>query len=379
MIDLHLPEQHFAIAGAGLLGSLLGWQLLLRGHRVTLFEKDPPHQQSSAAHTAAALISPLSEVVCSDKSIYDMGMRSLELWPQWLETLHVSALEPIQYSSSGSIVVAHPSDINELHQFRRELDFHLSNKHQARWLNRSDLRSMESSLAPQFEEALFLPDEAFLDNRALLRELRRQIVKLGGSFIQDKPLDFVPWAQVQGTSLAQFDGIFDCRGVGAQDVYVAPNAPLRGVRGEVLWIQTTEVTFHHPIRLMHPRYKLYIVPKPNNCFIVGATEIESMDLSPVSLQSTMELCSALYTLNPAFSEARITELDANVRPAFFDNMPRIEHRTLVNDKHEPQNIVHLNGLYRHGYLLGPCIINNLLNELSLGSKHDQSKHQQHTS
>ena len=64
---------------------------------------------------------------------------------------------------------------------------------------------------------------------------------------------------------------------------------------------------------MHPRYKLYIVPKPHGRFIIGATELESEDRSPMSLQSLLELGSALYTLNPAFAEARILELDANLR------------------------------------------------------------------
>ena len=116
---------------------------------------------------------------------------------------------------------------------------------------------------------------------------------------------------------------------------------------------------------MHPRYKLYIVPKPGNRFIIGATEIESQDRSPVSVQSMLELCSALYTLNPAFAEARILELDANLRPSYWHNLPQIEqkwvHPQFSGD--DMQNIVRINGLYRHGFLLAPTVVENVLARL----------------
>ena len=90
----------------------------------------------------------------------------------------------------------------------------------------------------------------------------------------------------------------------------------------------------------------------NNQFIIGATEIESEDSSPMSVQSMMELCSALYTLNPAFAEARIVEMDTNLRPATLNNMPVINENTLDSG----QRCIQVNGLYRHGYLLAPYIV-----------------------
>src|SRR5690606_5514349 len=167
----------------------------------------------------------------------------------------------------------------------------------------------------------YLPAEAYLDNRHLLERLLEEIVRLGGQCHENSPVEFTPEAQCNDKTLGEFDCIFDCRGMGARQNH--PN--IRGVRGEVLWVRTEEVNLHHPIRLMHPRYKLYIVPKPDHRFIIGATEIESQDRSPVSVQSMLELCSALYTLNPAFAEARILELDANLRPSLWHNLPQIEH------------------------------------------------------
>ncbi len=352
-------ESSIAIAGAGLTGRLLAWKLLSAGHAVTLFEAGRFDKPLSAAHTAAAMISPMSEVVVSERAIYDMGLRSLELWPQWLDALSVGIDKPVSYAANGSIVVAHAHDLSELEQFRADLDYHLGADNNARRLSRSELRELEPDLSGQFDGGLYLPGEAHLDNRHLLDALLTTIRKLGGRCLEKHPLQLIP-EELDGDLLRGFDLCIDCRGLGAS----SPQQPLRGVRGEVLWVTTDEVRFQHPIRLMHPRYRLYVVPKPGGRFIIGATEIESEDRSPVSVQSVLELCSALYTLNPAFAEARILELDSNLRPAFLDNMPRVELTSLVStdgDRRLPR--LNINGLYRHGYLLAPKLVEDALKQI----------------
>jgi len=106
---------------------------------------------------------------------------------------------------------------------------------------------------------------------------------------------------------------------------------------------------------MHPRYKLYAVPKPNHQFIIGATEIESEDTSPISLQSTLELSSALYTLHPAFAQARVIETDTNLRPAYPNNQPQIT---------QTDQLMSINGLYRHGFLLAPALVAESIQQLN---------------
>src|SRR5690606_20300415 len=124
-----------------------------------------------------------------------------------------------------------------------------------------------------------------------------------------------------------------------------------GVRGETMYVHTPEVRLQRPVRLMHPRYQLYVVPKPEQRFIIGATQIESEDRSPISLQSSLELASALYTLAPAFAEARIIETGVNLRPAFMDNMPHV---------HAQSGLISANGLFRHGFLLAPAVVTQVL-------------------
>jgi glycine oxidase len=112
---------------------------------------------------------------------------------------------------------------------------------------------------------------------------------------------------------------------------------------------------------MHPRYKLYIVPKPNHQYVIGATEIESEDRSKISLRSSMELMSALYAVSPAFAESRIISQETNLRPTYLNNLPRIDRLHSIH--HKP--IIRINGLYRHGYLVGPAIIEQAIQQAFL--------------
>jgi len=338
------------IAGGGLLGRLTAWRLLREGVAVSLFEAGSLSRCPGAARTAAAMISPLSEVADSERLIYDMGMQGLKLWPQWNRELSQS----IHYCESGSLVVAHSQDASQLYQFADKLQYHLAADKEAeknwQWLDHQQLQKAEPDLS-HFQRALLLKTEAYLDNHALLDQLLIDIKALGGKTFEHRSVDNLSPRRltVDGQSMS-FDCVVDCRGVGAKDAI----EDLRGVRGEVLWVQTKEVQLQRPIRFMHPKYKLYVVPKPDHQFIIGATEIESEDRSPMSLRSNLELSSALYSLHPAFAEARITASEVNLRPALIDNRPRLDV--------EP-GLLRANGLYRHGYLLAPVMVENIVAEI----------------
>lgn len=353
---------NIAIAGAGLMGLVMAWRLTELGHRVAVFDSGSITTPKNAAHTAAAMLSPMSEVVVSERAIYDIGIHSMVLWESWLNErpTHFGSL----YSKRGSLVVAHAQDEPELIQFQQELAYHLGvgAKNACTILNSEALQALEPDLAGHFQHGLYLPNEASLDNRAFLSQLVSYLKDKGAVFFEHCAITFTPAPESTNADLSKYDLWFDCRGVGAK-----PDQPVRGIRGEVLWVETEEVKLTRPIRLMHPRYKLYIVPKPNNRYIVGATEIESSDTSPMSVQSSLELCSALYTLNPAFAEARIIEMDTNLRPALLDNMPCVTLEPTLSNPNGSASIVRINGLYRHGFLLAPSAAEYALQLAGLSS------------
>ena len=144
--------------------------------------------------------------------------------------------------------------------------------------------------------------------------------------------------------------VVDCRGLAARDRL----ADLRGVRGEMMVVRTRELSLSRPVRLLHPRIPLYIVPRGEGLFMIGATMIESEERRGVSLRSAVDLMNAAYTLHPAFGEAEIVELGADLRPAFPDNLPQLRH---------VDGVLHANGLFRHGFLLAPWLAGEVATSL----------------
>jgi glycine oxidase len=136
--------------------------------------------------------------------------------------------------------------------------------------------------------------------------------------------------------------IIDCRGLAARGEL----PDLRGVRGERIILRTGEVALSRPVRLLHPRHPLYVVPWGDGRFMLGASVIESEEAGPVSVRSALELLGTAYALHPAFGEAEIVAMGAGVRPSFPDNVPKVVVRG---------QRLFVNGLYRHGFLLAPAL------------------------
>lgn len=335
---------NIGIAGAGLVGRLLAWQLLRRGHRVELFDRDRADGDASAARVAAAMLAPYSEVVACERPIFDWGCAALPLWPKLLAQLCEDSGSQVFFQQRGSLVVAHARDRNLWLQFNQRLRHAVPESTDVvQQLDRAGLLELEPELT-QFGEATWLADEGTLDNRELLQALACALRNLGVNWHEETTVAGVHAGaiDIDGT-LRQFDLAIDARGFGSK----AQLPDLRGVRGEILWVRAPEVRLTRPVRLMHPRYQLYIAPKRDSVYAIGATEIESEALTPITVRSSLELQSALYSVHTGFAEAQVLHAYANCRPAFIDNLPRIDTAA---------GLLRVNGLYRHGYLLAPLVL-----------------------
>jgi glycine oxidase len=308
------------IIGAGVAGA---WQALLfanAGHAVTLHERSDAAMTLSTSHWAGGMLAPWCEAEASEPVISRLGIRSLDLWREHFPDT----------CFNGSLVVAHPRDRSDFERFAKLTSGH-------RRLDAQGVRELEPSLEGRFREGLFYPDEGHVEPRRVLPELHARIARAGGSIKFDS--DVGP---------DDLDGVvIDCRGLAARDTQPS----LRGVKGEMIIVETDEVDLSRPVRLIHPRWPLYVIPRGDGRFMLGATTIEAED-SGVSVRSALELLGAAYAVHPAFAEARIVEFGSGLRPAFPDNLPRIAI---------DQQKISVNGLYRHGFLLAPALA-----ELTLG-------------
>lgn len=332
-----------AIAGAGLAGRLLAWTLTRAGHVVEVFDASPGSAPAfdasgAAAFSAAGMLSPLAEQEQGGTAIAALGWRSLALWPGIVAALPA----PVPLQANGSLLLAHRADLGAAHRALMRMPG-------AEPLDADALRAHEPMLAPGLRGWL-LPSEGLIAPLAAMAALHAGTQarwRWSSAVDQVLPgtLHFADGGRWHG------DWAIDARGLGAR-----PPLPLRGVRGEIVTLALPGHGLQRPVRLLHPRHRVYLVPRSPDEIVVGASEIESEDRSPVSLRSAVELMAAAQSVLPVLSEARIVRLDRHLRPALPDNLPFTHH--------EP-GLLRLNGLYRHGWLLAPAMAEQLLRDAGL--------------
>lgn len=335
---------NIGIAGIGLVGRVLALNLLRQGHILTLFDEDTAYGEKAAGMTAAGMLAVFAELESAESVIFDHGNRSISLWPDLLEQIGIADA----YQQKGSIITAHPQDYKELDHFIDTLKSKVSEASKIKLLDRRELTQLEPDLE-QHAKAFFIPQEGQVDAQRFMKASSDYLLSHPNVIWKQnlKVLDITEGSILLEDATEVFDWVFDSRGLGAKDQV----ENLRGVRGEVLWLDAPEVNITRPTRMLHPRYKIYIVPRANNRYVIGATEIESEDKSPVSVRSSLELLSAVYSMHSGFAEARIVKMLTNCRPTLRDNLPKIEHG---------RKMTRINGLYRHGYLLAPAVVEEAL-------------------
>ncbi|NLY65349.1 MAG: FAD-dependent oxidoreductase [Alcaligenaceae bacterium] len=342
---------NIGIAGAGLSGRLLAFALASQGHQVSVFDPAPSmYSPVAAGWTAAGMLSPVAELESGDDNVFQLGVRSLALWAHIVPRLQ----QEVELHFNGSLLVAHRGDEGAAERLVSLLKAKAPQQEQPQSLSRSDLNSMEPAIQGPSHTWL-LANEGQIHTVQAMRALAESAPNVQWHWSQPVT-SLTPHTIHTSTSSHTFDWVFDTRGVGARDKAIHDASLLacqnvRGVRGEIFWVKAPGVKLNRPVRLLHPRYRVYIVPRAPDIIVVGASEIESEDRSAVSVRTTVELLAAAHSILPEMAEGRIIHTDVNLRPALVDNFPRIETE---------DGLTRINGLFRHGWLIAPAVIENAL-------------------
>lgn len=310
-------SRRITVLGAGVAGLAAALELSLAGAEVTVLERGEAPGAQATSWFAGGMLSPQCERVHAEPRVAELGALAPDWWQRHVPEATVRA---------GTLVLAAARD-------RAELDHYMQRTDGYRQLNEAGIQALEPELAGRFRHGLYFADEAHVDPRRALPAL---VAKLAARGV------LIGYGCDAEAFVADGSTVLDCRGYGAREAL----PELRGVRGEMLLLQSRELHFTRTIRLLHGRGMVYLVPRNEGLCMLGGTAIESDDAGAISARSAMELLNGAYALHPALAEARITELGVGIRPALPDNLPQLFQR---------DGRWHLNGLYRHGFLLAPAL------------------------
>jgi glycine oxidase len=324
-----------SVIGAGVAGLCCALELAERGVAVEVLERGAQLGAGGCSWFAGGMLAPWCERENSDPVIAQLGTESLGWWRERFPGT----------VANGTLVVAHARDVAELKEFGAGTACF-------EWVASDAIAALEPDLAGRFSHGLYFAQEAHLDPRAALTGLVARLSALGVA---------IRFGVEANAGMLSGRCVVDCRGLAAR----AQLPRLRGVKGEMLLVRLRELSLKRPVRVLHPRLPVYVVPRAEGLYMVGATMLESDEGTHISARSMLELLSAAYALHPAFGEAQIIEIGTGVRPAFPDNLPqlRCEGQTL-----------YVNGLYRHGFLLAPALARRAAEVLLQGSHFPEVMH-----
>ena len=318
------------IIGSGVAGLCVAKELIEKKTNITVIDKSNVPGPESCSWWAGGMLAPWCEGESTEKIIVELGQESIPWWSKNVENV-------IQ---KGSLVVALSRDESELIRFQRRTESYDI-------LEKKDICELEPDLGGRFNKGLFFKNEAHLSPRNSLSKLKIDLIKSGVKFINEE-------FHFNEYTFNEKEIVIDCRGLASKDIQKS----LRGVKGEMLIVECPEINLTRPVRLLHPRIPLYIVPRGEGIYMLGATMIESNDNKNISARSLMELLNAAYATNPIFGEAKIKEIGVDTRPSYPDNIPSIRKK---------DNIISVNGLFRHGFLLAPALA-RMVSELIFENK-----------
>ena len=313
------------IAGAGVAGLACAWELARRGTPVTVFEATAAPSDNPCSWFAGGMLAPWCEGETADAEVVGLGTGAIDWWER---------ITPVE--RRGTLVVTPPRDHAELARFARRTQRH-------RLVDAGEVATLEPALANRFNQALFFEDEAHLDPRQALTDLTAAVQTLGVDIRYETP--------------APEHVDVDCRGM------ASGLSGLRPIRGEMAVIECADVSITRTIRLLHPRIPLYLVPRGSGIYMIGATMIESNASRPITVRSVLELLGAAFTLHPGLGEACLLETGVGLRPAFADNIPGLRQHG---------DTTHVNGLYRHGFLLAPALAVRLAKQIFQEHTHEDN-------
>ena len=352
-------ETDVAVIGGGVIGLACAYELLCRGQRVVVLERD--RAGSGAGAVAAGMLAPVSEVETEELAFVDLALESCGLYPEWIRAIESDAGLGCGYREEGSLLLAlhrdHEVELDRLMATQQRMGL------RSERLTREQALEKEPYVSPRVVSGLYVPGDRQVDPRRLTRALAAAIVARGGTLIEgETATPRFQGGRVIGAATSSVDvraeAVLVAAGVwsaeiwpGSNDRPMAPDSavgtaqlpplPLRPVKGQILRLRGPKLV-RHVLRTPD----VYLVPREDGELVIGATSEEQGFDTTITTWAVMDLLRDAWRILPGISELELAETSAGLRPALRDHLPAIGATAI-------EGLFVATGHYRHGVLLAP--------------------------
>jgi len=317
------------VIGGGIIGLATAIALSQRGARVTIVERELCGQ--GATWAAAGMLAPEAERL--EGNLLDLGMRSRDLYPQWIANLMRLSGQDCGYWCCGMIApVLSESD-------RQEISAH------PKYISREESHQRQSGLGETIAGSLWLPEDGQVDNRKLVLALLAAARSLSVKILEGTTVYQILHDQNRvthlDTSAGKLQGDRYVLATGAWTRSLLP-LPIKPIKGQMLSVFDGDRSLQRVIYAP----SCYIVPRQDGKIVIGTTVEDNGFTQGNTVSGIAQLLNRAIAVYPAIADMPITETWWGFRPHAPNEVPLL-------GASDYENLILATGHYRNGILFAP--------------------------
>jgi glycine oxidase len=333
-----------AIAGAGLIGGAIALELAEAGLSVGVFDRSEPGHEASWA--SAGILSPAPENPGGIPMV-PLGKASMALYPEFVARVEEISGEKSGFRPRGTVEALLSADAV------RDLSTLIAVHHglglKAEPIRGEEARELEPALSEEVEAAELRPEEASVDNRALVQAVLAAARNRGAQIFPGQGAQAV-WREggrcaglkLRNENVAAKWTVVAAGCFSAEIEGVKAYAPVRPAKGQMMALRAEGVEIE---RVLWSE-RIYLVPRNDGRILAGATvEYTGFD-KQVTAGGLKKILAGAIELAPGLAGARIEETWAGLRPDSQDHLPILGPTDI-------DGLVMATGHFRSGVLLTP--------------------------
>jgi glycine oxidase len=332
------------IAGGGIIGGAIAFELAQNKLRVLLVDRQTPGQEASRA--AAGMLSPAPDTADAIPLV-PLASASLSIYPQFVAAVESASGMNAGFRPHGAIETFFDADAGNT--LAAMIAQHQELGLDTRILHVEDAAVLEPHLSRRIRAAALFSQEAAVDNRALTRAILRAAELRGVDFrasscVEQLLLDSEKCAGViaNGEKISAGKIVIAAGFASGTIEGIAKYAPTIPIRGQMVAFQSEAVDLHRVLR----SERGYIVPRGNGRCVAGST-IENVGVEKrVTPQGITKILNAAVEMFPALANAAIVETWCGLRPDTPDHLPSLGPTDI-------EGLLIATGHFRNGILLAP--------------------------